>query len=85
MRMTSFLFDNLHDFFTTDRDLSAHGVLSRDDVLAETVEHGLVCPDRQRLAEERLGAALEKLTMHFKCKRFYYLSFLNDSVYFDTS
>ena len=75
MRMTSFLFDNLHDFFTTDWDLTAHGVLSRDDVLAETVEDGLVCPDRQRFAEKCLRAALEKLTMHLKCKRFFYLSF----------
>ena len=62
--MTAFVFDLLHDFFTTDRDLAAHGIFSRDDVLAQTVEHRLVCPEWQRLAEERLGAALEKLTMH---------------------
>lgn len=36
------LLDNFHDFFSTDGDLTAHGVLRRDDVLTKTVEHGLV-------------------------------------------
>ena len=61
------LIDLLHELFATKWDLSAHSILSRNHILTQTVEHGLVATFR--VAGDQGHRAFLSSLLQKRCRR----------------
>ena len=60
------LLKNSHDFFTANWDLTTNGVFGLNNILAQTVEHGLIVAILHGVAQYGLWAALEEAVGSFE-------------------
>lgn len=60
------LLENSHDFFTTNRDLTTNGIFSLNNILAQTIENGLIVTVLHGIAQYGLWAALEEAVRSFE-------------------